>query len=222
MSVKDETTGNVAALRELVIRIVKSLGDKAEVAPANMTPHEAAILDQCRAALSAPPRNCDKFGGDYKMLHAAWFDWTGSPSGQNTDSTVELTFDEWLLAPAVGQEGGRAMMTAKYSILPYEEIPEVTRDYVDFLFNVADLGEGCGKLYHMEDKRIELHEKMVAEYGLRYEYTRDAVCYPYAEIITLRPERVAQVIDSNLRWLRDNNPQARTTINNNGGTTDAN
>ena len=61
---------------------------------------------KAKAALAEPPRNCDKFGGDYKMLHTAWFDWTGSPSGQNADGTVKLTFDEWLLAPAAEQEGG--------------------------------------------------------------------------------------------------------------------
>ena len=50
-------------------------------------------------ALTAPPRNCDRFGGDYKMLHTAWFDWTGSPSGQNPDGTAKMGFGEWLLAP---------------------------------------------------------------------------------------------------------------------------
>lgn len=94
-------------------------------------------------------------------------------------------------------------------ILPYEEIPEVTRDYVDFIFNVADLGEGMEKLYHIEDQRIKLHERMVAEYGLRYEYTRAAVCFPYQEIIKMRPERIAQIIDSNLRRIRDTDPKAR-------------
>lgn len=46
-----------------------------------------------------PLRNCDLFGGDYKMLHTAWFDWTGSPSGQNPDGTAKMGFGEWLLAP---------------------------------------------------------------------------------------------------------------------------
>ena len=50
------------------------------------------------------PRNCDTFGGDFKMLHTAWFDWTGSPSGQNADGTAKMSFAEWLLAPV--QKGG--------------------------------------------------------------------------------------------------------------------
>lgn len=97
----------------------------------------------------------------------------------------------------------------RLDIRPYDEIPEVTRDYVDFLFNVADLGEGMGKLYHLEEQRIKLHERMVAEYGLRYEYTRQAVCYPYQEIIAMRPEKVAQAIDSNLRRIFELRVEAR-------------
>ena len=92
---------------------------------------------------------------------------------------------------------------------PYEEIPEVTRDYVDFIFNVADLGEGMGKLYHLEEQRIKMHMRMVKEYGIRYEYTRQAVCMPNQEIIRMRPENVAQVIDSNLRRIRELQPEAR-------------
>lgn len=51
-------------------------------------------------ALEEPERNCDLFGGDYKMLHTAWHDWAGSPSGMNANGTAKLTFGKWLLAPA--------------------------------------------------------------------------------------------------------------------------
>ena len=40
------------------------------------------------------------YGGDYKMLHTAWFDWTGTPDGHNDDGTVKLTFGKWLLVMA--------------------------------------------------------------------------------------------------------------------------
>jgi len=61
------------------------------------------LKDRIAAALLAlgQPRNCDMFGGDHKMLRTAWFDWTGSPSGQNPDGTVKLTFSKWLLEKAV-------------------------------------------------------------------------------------------------------------------------
>ena len=55
-------------------------------------------IEKAEAALAAPARNCDMYGGDFKMLHTAWFDWTGSPSGHNADGTVKLTFAEYLLA----------------------------------------------------------------------------------------------------------------------------
>ena len=60
------------------------------------------LFDIADAALAKPYRNCDMFGGDYKMLHTAWFDWTGSPDGHNDDSTVKMPFGEWLLAKARG------------------------------------------------------------------------------------------------------------------------
>ena len=61
-----------------------------------------AVVNEIIAALSAPPRNCDLFGGDPKMLYTAWFDWTASPSGMNDDGTVKLTYGEWLLERAKG------------------------------------------------------------------------------------------------------------------------
>ena len=62
------------------------------------------VLEEAKAALAKPYRNCDMFGGDFKMLHTAWFDWTGSPSGQNPDGTAKMGFGEWLLALA-GKRG---------------------------------------------------------------------------------------------------------------------
>lgn len=85
---------NMKAMRELVRRIVKSLGGKAEVAPANMTPHEVAILNQCRAALAAPPRNCDMFAN----LHDAWLAWQ-SYCADNI-GTKTMKFHVWLYSTA--------------------------------------------------------------------------------------------------------------------------
>lgn len=51
-------------------------------------------------AIAEPARNCDRHGGDYEKLNAEWFEWTGTPEGQNQDGTVKMAFGEWLLALA--------------------------------------------------------------------------------------------------------------------------
>ena len=84
--------GNAAMMREALLIVKKLFDGRIMFQPAIRTAHKAVD-----AALAKPPRNCDRFGGDFKMLHTAWFDWTGSPSGQNSDGTVKLTFAEWLL-----------------------------------------------------------------------------------------------------------------------------
>lgn len=58
------------------------------------------IKAKSRAALAAPPRNCDLFGGDPNKLHELWFEWSGDPKNCNADGTVKFTFGEWLLMPA--------------------------------------------------------------------------------------------------------------------------
>lgn len=100
-------------------------------------------------------------------------------------------------------------MEAMETVLPYAEIPEVTRDYADFICNVADLGEGIEKLYSLEDRRVEMHMKMVREYGLRYEFTRTAVCITRPEILKYGAERLAQIIDANLRYVKNTLPESR-------------
>lgn len=61
---------------------------------------------KAKAALSAPERNCDRFGGNYVMLHTAWCDWIGSPSGHLLDGSAKtLTFAAWLLATAAERKG---------------------------------------------------------------------------------------------------------------------
>lgn len=65
------------------------------------------ILGKAEAALAAPPRNCDRLRGDGKKLNAEWFDWTGTPDGQNADGTVKLSYPDWLLA-MTAKKGGKA------------------------------------------------------------------------------------------------------------------
>jgi len=94
--------GNYAALREALK--AAELGLFRWLSGSISRDEHRELVATIKTALAAPPRNCDRFGGDYKKLNAAWFDWTGTPDGQNVDGTVKLTFAEWLLAPAT--EGG--------------------------------------------------------------------------------------------------------------------
>ena len=79
--------------------------------------------------------------------------------------------------------------------------------------NIQDLGVYGKGLMRIEDRRIELHEAMCKDYGLRYEYTRTAVASVNLEIGKDTPERVAQHIDHNLRYLKGMTPAARTDEN---------
>lgn len=99
---------------------------------------------------------------------------------------------------------------ATIGIRPYEEIPQSTKDYADFIANVNSLGLTV-PLYGMEDRRIELHEEMLKDYGLRYEYTRVAVQLIGLNVDETTPTwRIAQYVDANLRYIKDHYPQSRT------------
>ena len=89
---KSSAVGNAAAMREALEMVKRLFDGRLMWQPDIRKAHEAV-----NSALAKPPRNCDRFGGDLKMLHTAWFDWTGSPSGHKPDGTVKLTFTEWLL-----------------------------------------------------------------------------------------------------------------------------
>lgn len=94
------SVGDTAAMRHVIEAAIRDLESNLELTRSQYgLNNRDYMIKYLKAALAKPSRNCDMFGGDYKMLHTAWFDWTGSPSGQNPDGTVKMTFPEWLLAP---------------------------------------------------------------------------------------------------------------------------
>ena len=109
------SAGHAAAMRG-ALRLIKQMGidlrnvvsllDRKDGRREQCLKTSIEIYQTAERALFEPPRNCDLYGGDYKMLHTAWFDWSGSPSGCNPDGTVKLTFGEWLLATE--KKGGAA------------------------------------------------------------------------------------------------------------------
>ena len=98
--VASATVGDTAAMRHVIEAAIRDLESSLELTRSQYGRNNRDyMIKYLKAALAKPSRNCDMFGGDYKILHTAWFDWTGSPSGQNPDGTVKMTFPEWLLAP---------------------------------------------------------------------------------------------------------------------------
>lgn len=117
--IQSEPVGNAAKTREALVIFVHDFASFR-----SNVEHGIVTMTQCmdfvkkyiplmEAALSAPPRNCDLFGGDNNMLHTAWFDWTASPSGMNDDGTIKLTYGEWLLERAKGGKHCLAMDVAE-------------------------------------------------------------------------------------------------------------
>ena len=97
--------GNAAKLREALTDAEKTLYDSSR-SMYGIPPHLHALLARIRAALSAPPRNCDRFAtvdearkaheeyrGDYIMRASNKFDFP-------------MKFEAWLFAPATEKEGG--------------------------------------------------------------------------------------------------------------------
>ena len=109
--------GNMAAMHEALVALnrIDTRGLKrllcelveSDIFDGGQINKTISAVDKAKAALNKPLRNCDLYGGDFKMLHEAWFDWTGSPSGQNPDGTVKMAFGEWLLAPAIKKGGAK-------------------------------------------------------------------------------------------------------------------
>lgn len=101
--------GNIAAMREAIEGLIDGICfhcDRSE--DCKGAPCEK--MQKAKAAIAEPARNCDRHGGDYEKLNAEWFEWTGTPEGQNQDGTVKMAFGEWLLALASedGAEKGQA------------------------------------------------------------------------------------------------------------------
>lgn len=60
----------------------------------------AIALDKARAALAAPPRNCDRFA----KWHEAWDAFVAEYGGPTDPGETEYYFGVWLFAPAEGKE----------------------------------------------------------------------------------------------------------------------
>ena len=91
-----------------------------------------------------------------------------------------------------------------HDIRPYDEIPEATKDYANFIVRVSELGDSVGPFAGLEDRRIKLHHAMVDYYGLEYENTRGAVALLEIGFNETTDEKmIAMLLDQRMRNLKD-------------------
>lgn len=87
--------GDCAKLREAL----ENLYD--QICHGETEQHVAANRQMIRAALAAPPRNCDRFATADEAFHA-WNNTVDTPGGGTYVGLMD-----WLYAPATEQEGGK-------------------------------------------------------------------------------------------------------------------
>lgn len=102
-----EASGNAAKLREALENAAKQLIDATEDKDFGddvmyLVGCMRTVSQECRAALSAPPRNCDRFDGDIDKLREA----CARERGLNPEEDFPDVFPDWLLAPSTEKEGG--------------------------------------------------------------------------------------------------------------------
>lgn len=89
--------GNMATMYEALVRVKRLFDGRLMWQPDIRKAHEAV-----NAALAAPPRNCDRFGGDIDKLREA----CARERGLNPEEDFPDVFPDWLLAPSTAKESG--------------------------------------------------------------------------------------------------------------------
>lgn len=108
LALKSSPVGSAAALREALDgMLILACGICENTLCANKngcedgTPERCDPVNKANAALSAPARNCDRFGGDIDKLREA----CARERGLNPEEDFPDVFPEWLLAPSEEQKG---------------------------------------------------------------------------------------------------------------------
>ena len=103
MSNKPRMCGNYAKLREALTKVSEWMAHRIATGGFEASATFPTMLeDVVLPALAAPPRNCDRFGGDIDKLREA----CARERGLNPEEDFPDVFPDWLLAPATEQEGG--------------------------------------------------------------------------------------------------------------------
>ena len=95
--------GDAAKLREALAYLFTLIDMRKLVLDCDETEEISAVqvmLDECRAALSAPPRNCDLT----KVAEDPWRAWLDDKSNWDELGNPKLEIHDWLVAPATEGE----------------------------------------------------------------------------------------------------------------------
>ena len=103
---------NMAAMREALVAVKKSIDGigassldcDPEILMSSLTLVCGKLSARIERALSAPPRNCDRFGGETEAK-AEWWKAEVLPRVHGVVSGAEPPFVDWLFAPATKQKG---------------------------------------------------------------------------------------------------------------------
>ena len=99
--------GNSAALREALK--AAELGLFRWLSGSISRDEHRELVATIKTALAAPPRNCDRFGGDNAKLQKVYYSECGKeyePQDPNSRQAYLVGYGNWLLAPATEKEGG--------------------------------------------------------------------------------------------------------------------
>ena len=108
-----QSIGNAAKMREAVKSLMDNLQIHAMMPCEQITMNRAevcAMIEDCRAALAAPARNCDRFnsGDPVKDADDAYAEWQRQCDavGVPPSCKVESAFRQWLFATAKPETKG--------------------------------------------------------------------------------------------------------------------
>lgn len=98
---KESERGDCAKLREALDRLAIASEGFLRTHSGQSYADTMEALGKARAALAAPPRNCDRFGGDIDKLREA----CSRERGLNPEEDFPDVFPDWLLAPSTEKKG---------------------------------------------------------------------------------------------------------------------
>ena len=95
---------DIKAMREALEYASRVLAKWRQDAPFSAWNEYGEAIDKCRAALSAPPRNCDRTFIDHPAMYYEFKDWCNA-KGHTMEPKLAYDAFDWLLATANNEKG---------------------------------------------------------------------------------------------------------------------